>query len=78
MKVEQANSKYQESPEAADMFSVPELKKLRALLRRLRYLDGQIHREPASISGGLMFAEREVDALAFVLDEVGYLADIPE
>lgn len=75
MKVDSANSIYQEAPEARDEFDRKELRSLRFLLRRLRFLEMQVKQNEArtDLSGGANFAEWEVEALEFVLKEIGFL-----
>lgn len=76
MKVDARNSIYQEAPTAEDEFDVEEIRRLRLLLRRLRYLDEQVRRstEAGDTSGGAIFAEMEREALAWLLtDEVPFL-----
>lgn len=78
MKVDAANSRYQEDPTAEAEFTEGELKSLRFLMRRLRFLETQVARaasESGDPSGGLVFAEREIEALAYTLYAIGYLAD---
>lgn len=79
MKVDVSQSAYQEPPEARDEFSGPELRRLRLLLRRLRFLEAQVARNgglgSGSGSGGAAFAEWEVEALEWVLIEIGYLPE---
>ena len=54
-----------------------ELRRLRLLLRRLRFLETQINRHDGAgeedTSGGAQFAEWEVEALEWVLVEFDYL-----
>lgn len=76
MKVDAQNSIYQEASTAKDEFTREELKHLRFMLRRLRYLDQQVRDTGgiASGSGGGVHAEMERDALAWLLtDEVPFL-----
>lgn len=69
---------YREATTAEEDFTLPELKKLRFLLRRLRYLETQIQKREAAKQvqgegGALSFVEAERDALEFALLEIGYL-----
>lgn len=78
MKVDAANSVYQEAPEARNEFNRRELRSLRLLLRRLRFLETRVgsgQLEDASNNGGAAFAEWEADALEYVLTEVGFLQE---
>ena len=77
MKVDKAQSVYHEDPSARDEFSKSELRRLRLLLRRLRFLETKV-RDQGGLqdgggSGGAAFAEWEVEALEWVLDEMGFL-----
>lgn len=77
MKVDTENSIYQEAESATQEFDRTELRRLRYLLRRLRFLETNIAASGGlaseSKSGGSVFAEWEVEALEWVLTEVGYL-----
>lgn len=72
MKVDAAQSVYQERRNANRDFTRRELKRLRCLLRRLRFLEAQMrtHTEP---NDGALFTEWEAEALEWILDEVGFL-----
>jgi hypothetical protein len=78
MKVDVANSAYRESPEAKNEFNRKELRRCRLLLRRLRFLEQQIREtgglENGGESGGAAFAEWEVEALEWILADIGFLA----
>lgn len=79
MKVDAKASDYHEAPHVRDEFNRLELKRCRIVLRRLQFLESQI-RENGGLadggkSGGAAFAEWEADALEWLLDEVGFLAD---
>lgn len=80
MKVDPDNSKYHESDSAPSEFNRTELRRLRFLLRRLRFLETQVARNngmaDASASGGAAFAEMEIEALQWLLgEEIGYLQE---
>jgi len=79
MKVDASKSAYHEAPEARHEFSRRELRSLRLLLRRLRFLEAQVREtgglENGGDSGGAAFAEWEVEALEFVLTEMGFLGE---
>lgn len=77
MKVDVSKSQYREASSAKDEFSAQELRRARLLLRRLRFLEHQV-RERGGLSsddgsGGPAFAEWEVEALEWVLDEIEFL-----
>jgi hypothetical protein len=79
MKVDVNMSAYHEDPGARAEFDREELRRLRLLLRRLRFLEAQV-RETGGLgsgtgSGGAAFAEWEIEALEWVLTEVGFLAE---
>jgi len=77
MKVDAAESTYHEDPTAREEFDRVELRRCRLLLRRLRFLEKQIRQtgglDNGGASGGAAFAEWEVEALEWVLTEVGFL-----
>lgn len=79
MKVDASKSTYHEAAGTREEFTPRELRRLRLLLRRLRFLEAQVQQNgglgSASGSGGAAFAEWEVDALEYVLTEIGFLAD---
>lgn len=79
MKVQAKGSPYQEDELARTKFTEPELRHLRFLLRRLRFLDESKDRyggpgKPDK-SGGSVFAEAETRALAWALTEIGFLKE---
>jgi hypothetical protein len=79
VKIDVSKSVYHENDGAKDEFNRRELKHCRLLLRRLRFLEQQI-RETGGLangggSGGAAFAEWEVEALEWILDEVGFLGE---
>lgn len=79
MKVDVSLSLYHEDPTAREDFDRQEMRRCRLLLRRLRFLEQQV-RETGGMangqgSGGAAFAEWEVEALEWVLTEVGFLAE---
>lgn len=79
MKVDVSKSAYHEAPNAKQEFNRQELRSLRLLLRRLRFLEAQVAQSgglgSGSGSGGAAFAEWEVEALEWILVEVGFLPD---
>ena len=83
MKVDIKQSIYRESPEARHEFDRMGLKRCRTVLRRLQFLESQIRESGglaggAGVSGGAAWAEWEADALEWLLDEVGFLAERKE
>ena len=79
MKIDPTLSAYHEAPEAREDFNRTELRSLRLLLRRLRFLEAQV-RETGGMadgqgSGGAAFAEWEIGALEWILTEVGFLPE---
>lgn len=76
MKVDVSKSRYHEHPDAKGEFSRVELRRLRLLLRRLRFLEAQVAASGGmaeSESGGAAFAEWEIEALEWVLTEMDFL-----
>lgn len=79
MRIDVSKTKYFECKSAEEDFSEVELRRLRLILRRLRFLETQV-REKGGLNnpdatGGAAFAEYEVEALEWLLAEVGYLAE---
>lgn len=77
MKVNAAQSAYHERTDTSDAFTASELRHCRLLLRRLRFLEAKV-REQGGLAdgngnGGAMFAELEVEALAWTLTEMEFL-----
>lgn len=72
-------SQYKEAPDVRTEFDRSELRRLRFLMRRLQYLEQQIRERGGmaapDATGGGAFAEMEVEALEYVLTEVGYLQE---
>lgn len=79
MRVDVEQSAYQEASDARELFNKRELRSARLLLRRLRFLEAQVREtgglENGGSSGGAAFAEWEVEALEWVLTEVGFLPE---
>lgn len=77
MKVDVTKSAYHEAPTAKQDFNKQELRSLRLLLRRLRFLEAQVAQSGGlgngAGSGGAAFAEWEVEALEWILTEVEFL-----
>lgn len=78
MKVDTSKSVYSEKESAKGDFTRAELRRLRYLMRRLHFLEAQVEEKgglrDSSASGGAAHAEWEVEALEFVLKDVGFLA----
>ena len=76
MRVDVSKSIYREDPKAREEFNKAERRRLNLLLRRLRFLESQV-RETGGMgnggSGGAAFAEWEVEALEWILQEVGFI-----
>lgn len=81
MRVDPDKSIYHEDPQARSDFNRRELRSLRILLRRLRFLEASVAKtgglEDGSANGGGAFAEWEIEALEYVLTEIGFLAEPP-
>jgi hypothetical protein len=79
MRVDVQQSAFHEAPEARNEFTKAELRRLRLLLRRLRFLEQQVREtgglENGNGSGGAAFAEWEVEALEWVLTDIGFLSE---
>lgn len=79
MKIDVSLSVYHEDANARNEFDRRELKHLRLLLRRLRFLEQQVRESGGlanpSASGGAAFAEMEADALEWILKDVGFLPE---
>lgn len=77
MKVDTSKTIYHEHPSARDDFNRKELRSLRLLLRRLRFLEANVAKNGGlandSGNGGGAFAEWEIDALEYVLLDMGFL-----
>lgn len=77
MKVDPSLSIYHEDSEARREFDRHEIKRCRYMLRRLRFLEAQV-RETGGMDaggGGGMHAEWEIEALEWLLTEVGFLSE---
>ncbi len=76
MRVDPNKSRYQEDRQARTEFSRPEMRRLRYLLRRLRFLEAKVEEnggmDSADSSGGA-HAEWEMEALEWILTDVGFL-----
>jgi hypothetical protein len=77
VKVEADKSRFHEIDTARNEFNRAELRRLRLILRRLRFLEAQVEKNGGLASstgnGGAGWAEWEVEALEWILDEVGFL-----
>lgn len=72
-----AESRYHERADADCEFDRSELKRLRFLLRRLRFMEAKIKADGQNANS--VFFEQEIESLEFVLGEagVGYLDALP-
>jgi hypothetical protein len=77
MRTRPAASIYQEDATAREEFNSDELRHLRTLLRRLRFLEKKVNENGGlsdqSGAGGSAYAEWESSALAWALTEIGFL-----
>ena len=77
MRVDVKRSRYHEAPSAVEEFNKTELRSLRLLLRRLRFLETQVRQSGGLAedigSGSAAFAEWEADALEWILTDIGFL-----
>lgn len=78
MKIDPEKSIYHEKRGFGAEFNRQEIRRLRLLLRRLRFLETKVReegglRDGGSESGGAAFVEWEVEALEWILDELGFL-----
>lgn len=79
MRVDVSESRYREADNIREEFSPHEIRRAKVLLRRLHFLESRVEENggigAASGSGGAAFAEWEMEALEWVLDEIGFLAE---
>lgn len=76
MRVDVSKSKYHEDEDARKEFKKEELKVLRIVLRRLRFLEHHLRvRGGSDLTGdaSAVFNELEVEGLVFILREIGFL-----
>lgn len=66
-------SLYREANNIHEEYSRDEVKHMRVLLRRLRFLETQLMAPEADMLGGRDFVVRERDALIFTLTDAEYL-----
>ena len=82
MKIDTSGTKYNECPDGRKEFDKAELKHLRLLLRRLRFLETQLNTSGGLAgnrsSAGAAFVEWEVDALEWLLVDIGFVIDPDE
>lgn len=79
MRPDVANSRYIEADDVRTEFNRNELRRLRYLLRRLRFLETKIAESggmATDVNGGAAHAEWELDALEYVLTEVGFIREV--
>lgn len=80
-KVDDSLSRYREVPSVNDEFNRMERKRLRLILRRLRFLEHKV-REGGGLAdpnanGGAAYTEWEIEALEWILQEVGFIEMVP-
>lgn len=79
MRVDVSQSVYHEADGVAAEFTRPELRRARYMLRRLRFLEQQVRQTGGvtnpSGKGGAVHAEWEMEALEWLLTEVGFLSE---
>jgi hypothetical protein len=79
MRVDVSQSVYHEADDVVTQFDRNERRRARQLLRRLRFLEAKVRETGgmagAGASGGAAFAEWEMEALEWVLDEIGFLSE---
>ena len=71
-------SVFQERSDVADEFNWQEIRHLRYLLRRLRFLEIKIAEASGTKAENApqsMYVHREADALAYLLTEIGFLRE---
>lgn len=81
MKVDVTHSIYHEAADAVELFDRKELRRCRYLLRRLRFIEAKLEQTGGMArtnTGGAAHAEWEVEALEWLLAEVGYLDEARE
>jgi hypothetical protein len=74
VRVDTSQSVYREAPNAEKEFDRLELRRARYLMRRLQFLEAKV-RDGQPVSGGIVFAEMEIEALEWALgpDGLDYL-----
>lgn len=77
MKIDMDKTVYHEADDVDTNFTRAELRSARLLLRRLRFLEQQLREQgglkDGASSGGAFWAEAEIEALEWVLDEMDFL-----
>lgn len=73
MKTDPRDSIYQEDKNALKEFSSKEARRLRIILRRLRFLEAQAKSNKDTNGSAPLFIGWEIEALEWILDEVGFL-----
>lgn len=77
VQIDLSKTEYHEREDVEEFFTREELRRLRQLLRRLRFLEAQV-RERGGMAdpranGGAAHAELEIEAFEFVLTEMEYM-----
>lgn len=79
MRIDATKSAYHEAQGVKEEFTRAELRRLRLLLRRLRFLETQVRKRGGLAdgqgSGGAAFAEWEIEALEWILTDIGFLPE---
>lgn len=75
MNVDTENSVYQEAHDVSTEFDADELRRCRLVLRRLRFLEGKARDTERPDSTSAMFVVWEIEALAWMLTELGFLQE---
>lgn len=79
MRIDKSESQYREAENVRQEFNPSEIRMCRQLLRRLMFLERMVEQNgglgSATGSGGAAFAEWEMVALEWALDELGFLAE---
>lgn len=77
MRTDASTSKYQEHPVAKEEWNRRELRHLRFMLRRLRFLEKNAEdlsrSNEAQAANAAVFVETELEALEWLLTEIGFL-----
>lgn len=77
MRVDPSQSVYREDPAARGEFDRHEIKRCRYMLRRLMFLEAKVRDSGGMADGSsaTMHAEWEIEALEWLLTEVGFLSE---
>lgn len=80
MRIDVSKSRYHPVKEAEVIFDRTEIKHLKIVLRRLRYLEQKLRDggDPLDGDGSAMFDDLEMRGHVFTLTEIGYLSPVRE